>query len=69
MTFSNCSASASRPERAQRDLGLLAVDRRRLADLAGGDLEVLLAERRRPRRRPSCSRAASLSGSSQIRML
>ena len=33
------------PERAQGDLGLLTENRRRLADLAGRDLEILLAQR------------------------
>ena len=42
---------------------------RRLADLPGGDLDVLLLDGVRRRRRPSGCATAIFSGSSQTRML
>ena len=56
-------------QRVDRQLELLALGHGLLADLAGGDLHVLLADGRRPRPWRSGSSAASLSGSSQARRL
>ena len=56
-------------EGAQRVLEVLARGDRRLADLPGRHLHVLLAQDAGSRRRRSGSATASLSGSSQTRML
>ena len=65
----NCSASVEPAERGDRELERLAGGHRRLADLAGGDLDVLLLDRAGPRRWPSGCGTASFCGSSQTRML
>ena len=45
MTSANCSGSSSRPSVFTDSWKALPVGHRRLADDAGGDLEVLLAQR------------------------
>ena len=60
--------SASRPSMSTVYWKCCSAGRRRLADLAGGDLHVLLAHRVDTSCGPD-ARACSWSGSSQIRML
>ena len=63
------SASVSRPKRRDRVLKHLAVRHRRLADLPGRDLDVLLRDRGDHVAGGQAARTPSSAGSSQTRML
>ena len=69
MMSANCSASVEPAERVDRVLERLAGRDRRLADLPGGDLDVLLLDRRATTSAAVRLRHAIFSGSSQSRML
>ena len=65
----NWSSLSSRPSVLRVSWKFWPAGGRWLAEPARGDLDVLFADGADARRRPSCSRAASFCGSSQMRML